>query len=95
MKKTRFNRFSAQLRPCTIAKSLILAGFSTIPVFAVNSTGVTNTYNGNLTANGIGTNLNWSQGAPFNSTGTGAYSDLVFTGAPSGSTFTGSGVAST
>ena len=69
---------------------LVFAGSLTHPVSAVITTGVTNTYNGSLAANGLGTNGNWSAGAPFNSTGTGAYADLLFTG-DSGSTFTGTG----
>jgi autotransporter-associated beta strand protein len=97
MKKPRFSFFAPSFRsPCA---ANLLGSISTllftIPAFAVNTTGVTNTYNGSLAASGLTSNANWTQGAPFNTSGLGSYSDLVFTGADSGSTFTTSGGVNT
>jgi autotransporter-associated beta strand protein len=88
MKPSGFLHLTPSCR--AIGSLLVFAGSLTHPAFAVITTGVTNTYNGSLAANGLGSNGNWSAGAPFNANGTGAYSDLLFTG-DSGSTFTGTG----
>ena len=97
MKNPRFRFFAPSFRShCGVSLvgpvSLLL--FAN-PAFAVSETGVTNTYNGSLAASGLTSNANWTQGAPFNTTGSGSYSDLVFTGADSGSTFTTSGGTNT
>ena len=93
MKNSRFNRFAPNFH--ALGLLLAAAGYSAVPAFAVNTTGVTNTYNGSLAANGLGTGGNWTAGTPFTLSGAGAYADLVFTGAASGSTFTTSGGSNT
>ncbi|MEX1114518.1 MAG: autotransporter-associated beta strand repeat-containing protein [Akkermansiaceae bacterium] len=97
MKQLRFSLFATSSSAHRAASmlgpvvSLVLA----VPAFAVDTTGVTNTYNGSVAASGLSTSANWSAGSPFSGTGAGAYADLLFTAAESGSTFTASGGAST
>jgi hypothetical protein len=67
---------------------LAAVSFSTSLAFAATTTGVTTTYNGSLAANGLGSGGNWTEGSPFTLSGAGAYADLLFTGAETGSTFT-------
>ncbi len=70
---------------------LAIVSFSATPAFAVLPPGTANTYNGSTAANGLSTTGNWDQGTPFTASGAGVGGDLLFTGATTGTTFTGTG----